>query len=135
MSRYQTSRELASWAGLCPNTEQSAGRRRRGRIRHGNGWLKAALCQAGWAAGRTRRSYFSVEHRRLTTRRGLKRANIAVAHSLLVVCYHLIKEGTEYVDLGVNYSRKAIDPERQAKLLVKRLEKLGFAVTVTRPAA
>jgi transposase len=135
MSRYQTSRELASWAGLCPNTEQSAGRRRRGRIRHGNGWLKAALCQAGWAAGRTRRSYFSAEHRRLTTRRGLKRANIAVAHSLLVVCYHLIKEGTEYVDLGVNYSRKAIDPERQAKLLVKRLEKLGFAVTVTRPAA
>ena len=135
MNCYPTSRSLAAWAGLCPNTEESAGKRRRGRIRHGNGWLKAALVQAAWAAGRTRRSYFSEQHRRITTRRGAKRANIAVAHSLLVVCYHLIKEGQEYADLGVDYFKKPMDPERQAQSLVKRLEKMGYAVTVTRPAA
>ena len=134
MGRYPSARCLAAWAGLCPNTRESAGKRRSGRIRSGNGWLKAALCQAAWAAGRTRRSYFSAQHRRLATRRGVKRANIAVAHSLLVTCYHLIKNGTAYADLGVEYFKKPVDPEHQARALVKRLEKLGFAVTV-RPAA
>ena len=93
------------------------------------------MVQAAWAAGRTRRSYFSEQHRRITTRRGAKRANIAVAHSLLVVCYHLIKQGQEYADLGVNYFKRPMDPERQAQSLVKRLQKLGYAVTVSRPAA
>jgi len=135
MSCYPSSDALAAWAGLCPNTNESAGKRRSGRIRHGNGWLKAALVQAAWAAGRTRRSYFSQRHRRISVRRGAKRANIAVAHSLLVVSYHLIKNGQEYTDLGADYSKKFLDPERQAQSLVKRLEKLGYAVTVTRPAA
>jgi transposase len=135
MNCYPTSRDLAAWAGLCPNTQESAGKRRSGRIGHGNGWLKAALCQAAWAAGRTRRSYFSEQHRRIAMRRGVKRANIAVAHGLLVVCYHLIKEGQEYVDLGADYFKKPQDRERQAKSLVKRLQKLGYAVTVTRSAA
>jgi transposase len=135
MSCYPTARDLASWAGLCPNTQESAGKRRSGRIRHGNGWLKAALVQAAWAAGRTRRSYFSEQHRRIATRRGVKRPNIAVAHSLLVVCYHLIKEGQQYADLGADYFKKPVDPERQAQLLVNRLKKLGYAVTVKRSAA
>lgn len=135
MSCYPTAHCLAAWAGLCPNTRESGGKRRGGRIRSGNGWLKATLCQSAWSAGRTRRSYFSQQHRRLTTRRGAKRANIAVAHSLLVTCYHLIKNGTAYADLGADYFTKPLDPERQAQLLVKKLEKLGYAVTVQRPAA
>jgi transposase len=135
MNCYPTARHLAAWAGLCPNNQESAGKRRRGRIRHGNSWLKTALVQAAWAAGRTRRSYFSEQHRRITTRRGVKRANIAVAHSLLVICYHLIKDGQQYADLGVDYFKKPLDPQRQAQSLVKRLEKLGYAVTVTRSAA
>jgi transposase len=135
MSRYPSSDALAAWAGLCPNTNESAGKRRGGRVRHGNGWLKAALVQAAWAAGRTRRSYFSQQHRRISVRRGAKRANIAVAHSLLVVCYHMIKNGREYADLGADYFKNPQDPGRQAQSLVKRLEKLGYAVTVTRPAA
>ena len=86
-------------------------------------------------ASRTRRSYFSEQHRRLTLRRGAKRANIAVAHSLLVTCYQLIKDDQEYADLGADYFSKPFNPERQAQTLVKRLEKLGYAVTVQRPAA
>jgi len=135
MNRYPTAGNLASWAGLCPNTQESAGKRRSGRVRHGNGWLKAALVQAAWAAGRTRRSYFSEQHRRITLRRGAKRATVAVAHSLLVTCYHLISNGQEYADLGADYFKKPQDPERQAQILVKRLKKLGYAVTVNRPAA
>jgi transposase len=135
MSCYPSVSALASWAGLCPNTEESAGKRRGGRTRHGNGWLKAALVQAAWAAGRTRRSYFSAQHRRISIRRGVKRANIAVAHSLLGVCYYLIKDGREYADLGADYFNKPVDAEREAQRLVKRLERLGYAVTATRPAA
>lgn len=135
MSRYPSAHDLAAWAGLCPNTEESAGKRRSGRIRHGNSWLKAALVQAAWAAGRTRRSYFSQQHRRIAIRRGVKRANIAVAHSLLVVCYHLIKGGQEYADLGADYFNHRKDSEHQAETMVKRLQKLGYAVTLTRAAA
>ena len=135
MSVYQNAEALTSWAGLCPNTHESAGKRRNGRIRHGNGWLKAALVQAAWAAGRTRRSYFSEKHRRITQRRGQKRANVAIARNLLVVCYHLIRDGQVYTDLGVGYLSQTRTPEQQAQSLVKRLKNLGYNVTLNRPAA
>jgi transposase len=135
MGRFPAAKNLTSWAGVCPGNNESAGKRRSGRVRPGNGWLKAVLCQAAWAAGRTRRSYFSAQHRRLTTRRGVKRANIAVAHSLLVTCYHLLKTPEEYTDLGATYFEKAPDPERTAQHMVKRLEKLGYSVKLERPAA
>jgi transposase len=90
MSRFPTASHLASWAGLCPGNNESAGKRKSGRTRKANRWLKAALTQSAWGASRTRNSYFSVQHRRLTTRRGVKRASIAVAHSLLRVAYELI---------------------------------------------
>jgi transposase len=135
MGRFPADKNLASWAGLCPGNNESAGKRRSGRIRQGNGYLKAVLCQAAWGARRTRGSYFSAQHRRLTTRRGVKRANIAVAHSLLITCYHLLKTPQEYVDLGASYFEKAPNPERVAQNMVKRLEKLGYTVKLERQAA
>jgi transposase len=135
MGAFPSEKDLASWAGLCPGNDQSAGKRRNGRTRQGNGYLKAALCQAAWAASRSRRRYFSVQHKRLTIRRGVKRANIAVAHSLLTTCYYLLKNPQEYVDLGIEHFQKTPDPERSAKHMVKRLQKLGYKVTIEKAAA
>jgi transposase len=136
MDRFPSAPHLASWAGLCPGNNESAGKRRRGKTRHANRWLKATLTQAAWGASRTRRSYFSEQHRRLTLRRGVKRASIAVAHSLLVVSYHLLKETErQYADLGVHHFEKLLRPEKEAQRMINRLKKLGYQVEVTRSAA
>ena len=137
MSRFPSAHHLASWAGICPGNDRSADRRRSGRTRQANRWLKAALTQAAWGAGRTRRSYFSARHRRLTTRRGVKRATIAVAHSLLVTVHCLLSEPDRaYLDLGASYFEKPQSPERQAEKLVRKLQSLGYAVEVNKkPAA
>ena len=132
MTRFPGARHLASWAGLCPGNHESAGKRRTGRTRTANRWLKAALTQAAWGAGRTRRSRFSAMHRRLTTRRGVKRATVAVAHDLLTVAYHLLREPARpYVDPGAEYYERAAP--HAAERLARKLERLGY--TVTRPAA
>lgn len=135
MSRFPSSQHLASWAGICPGNNRSGGKQRNGRTRHANNWLKAALTQAAWGAGRTRRSYFAAQHRRLATRRGVKRASIAVAHSLLVTVYHLLKDGRTFNDLGADYFEKPMNADRQARKMVQKLEQLGYKVEVTRPAA
>ncbi|MGA2502047.1 MAG: transposase [Tepidisphaeraceae bacterium] len=119
---------------MCPGNNESAGKRRSGRTRSANPWLKAALTQSAWAAGRTKLSYFSVHKSRIAKRRGQKRAIIAVAHSLLVVTYHLLKGAARYCDLGVDHFER-IKPERQARSLVHRLNKLGYRVTIDREAA
>jgi transposase len=134
MTRFPSPHHLASWAGICPGNDRSAGKRRGGRTRQANRWLKAALTQAAWGASRTRRSYFSAQHRRLTTRRGVKRATIAVAHSLLVTAYHLLAERRDYVDLGVEHFDRKRPPHEQAQRMVRKLEKLGYSVDI-RPAA
>lgn len=134
MSRFPSARHLASWAGMCPGNNESAGKRRSGRTRQANPWLKGALMQSAWGASRTRRSYFGAQHRRLTARRGVKRANGAVAHSLLVTAYHLLKDGSPYVDLGVDHFEKRRTLEEQAKLMVSRLEKLGYHVNIQKAA-
>ena len=135
MAQFPTAAHLASWAGLCPGNHQSAGKRKSGRTNKANRWLKSALTQAAWGAGRTRRSYFSAQHRRLTTRRGIKRANLAVAHSLLIVAHRLLAQPKPYVDLGPDYFARQPDPQRQADQLVRRLERLGYKVDIQRPAA
>lgn len=136
MSRFPSAAHLASWAGLCPGNHESAGKRKSGRTRKANRWLKQALTQAGWGASRTRRSYFSEQHRRLTVRRGVKRAGVAVAHSLLGVCFYLIRDRERvYEDLGADHFTHATNPDREAQTLVKRLQRLGYSVQVTRPAA
>jgi transposase len=136
MSRFPSPHHLASWAGMCPGNDESAGKRRSGRTRKANRWLKGALTQAAWGAGRTRRSYFSARHRRLTTRRGVKRATVAVAHDLLVTTYCLLSRPAQpYLDLGATYFDKLQSPEAQAERMVRRLQRLGYSVELKRPAA
>jgi len=135
MEQFPTSGHISSWGGICPGNEESAGKRKRSRTTKGNVWLKRALCQAAWAASRQKGSYFQAQYRRLAARRGKKRAIMAVAHSLLDVIYHLLKHPElEYHDLGGDYFDQ-LDPQRLSRHLVKRLESLGFEVTLHRPTA
>jgi transposase len=130
MAQFPSSEQLASWAGLCPGNEESAGKRKRSRTTKGDVWLRRALCEAAWAAGRSKDTYFTAQFRRLAGRRGKKRAIIAVAHSLLVVFYHLLKnKSLKYHELGGNYF-DTLDPIRLRRHLVKRLESLGYELTL-----
>jgi transposase len=135
MSRFPSPAHLASWAGICPGNDKSAGKRRSGKTRRANPWLKAALTQAAWGASRTRRSYFAAQHRRLAGRRGVKRATIAVAHALLVTVHCLLSRSTQYIDLGVDYFAKVSTPDEQAQKLVGKLQRLGYNVQVSKAAA
>jgi len=103
MHRFPTPGHAAAWAGLVPGKNESAGRNRSARTNKANPYLKAALVQAAHAAGRSKDNYLAAQYRRLSARRGKKRAAVAVAHSILVIAYHLITRGTEYVDLGATY--------------------------------
>jgi len=133
MSRFPSAAHLSSWAGMCPSNHASAGKRRHGRMTEGNRWLKRTLIQTAWAGSRTKGSYFQSQYRRLSGRRGKKRAASAVGHSQLVVAYHMLNTGTEYKDLGPNHFDTLFESQR-TKHLVKRLEKLGFRVTLEKAA-
>lgn len=135
MSRFPSPAHLASWAGICPGNDKSAGKRRSGKTRQANPWLKGALTQAAWGASRTRRSYFAAQHRRLAVRRGVKRATIAVAHGLLVTVHCLLSRSTQYIDLGANYFATVMTPDEQAQKLVHKLQRMGYDVEVKKAAA
>jgi transposase len=100
---FPTAQHLASWAALCPGHHESAGQRKSGRTRAGNKWLRRTLCQAAWAVTRKKNGYLATQFKRLATRRGRKRAAIAVAHSILIIGYHRLKTGQSYQELGGNY--------------------------------
>jgi transposase len=129
MSVFPDEHHLASWCGMCPGNEESGGRRLRSRTRKGNPWLRRALTEAAWAASHMKDSYLAAQYRRLVGRRGKKRALIAVAHSLLSVIFHVLKHEVEYRDLGPDYFDR-LEPERMKRYLVKRLQKLGYDVTL-----
>lgn len=129
MSRFPTDDHLASWAGICPGSNASGGKRKSGKTTKGSRWLRTALVQAAWAASHTKDSYFRAQFRRLVGRRGKKRALVAVAHSLLVVIYHLLRTGRPYHDLGVAYL-DTLDSQRIVRSHVRRLESLGYNVTL-----
>jgi transposase len=129
MTPFPSDAHLASWSGMCPGNNESAGKRRRGKTTKGNRWLRRALSQAAWAASRTKNTYLSSQYRRLAGRRGKKRAVVAVGHTILSVVYHLLKHETTYADLGADYFDR-IEPERLTRYLVKRLESLGHRVTL-----
>jgi len=134
MSRFPTHRHLASWAKLCPGTNESAGKRGSATTGKGNPYLRETLVEAGWAAGRTKHTYLAAQFHRLKARRGAKRAVVAVGHSILIIAYHILKEdGTVYQDLGPNYFDER-SKEETTRRTVKRLERLGYKVTLE-PAA
>ena len=130
MSQFPDEHHLSSWAGICPGNEESAGKRLRNRTTRKNRWLRRAITEAAWAAGRTKNSYLGAQYRRLAPRRGKKRALIAVGHSLLVIFYHMLTYDVKYQDLGVDYFDKR-EPERLRNYLVKRLQRLGYQVGLT----
>lgn len=135
MTPWEDARKLAAWACLCPGNCLSAGKRLSGRMRKGNPWLRRMFCQMGWAATRKKGSYFKAQFRRLSGRRGKKRAVLAVAHTLLTVVYHMLKNpGLEFRDLGENFFDKR-DAQSTASRLVRRLEKLGYKVALAPKAA
>jgi transposase len=135
MEQFPSADHLASWAGMCPGNNESAGKRRSGRVTKGNRWLKRILVQAAWAASHTKGTYLAAQYRRLAKRRGVKRALVAVGHTLLVIIYHVLKRGTTYAELGADFLER-LEPARLTRQLVKRLEALGHKVTLEpRPAA
>jgi transposase len=127
MEAFATDGHLASWAGMCPGNNESAGKRRSGKTTKGSRWLRALLVQAAWGASRTKRTYMAAQYRQLARRRGRKRALVAVGHTILIIAYHLLNNRSTYADLGPNFFDR-LDPERLTKSLVKRLEKLGHRV-------
>jgi transposase len=133
LTRFPTANQLASWAGLCPGNHESAGKRQRGATRKGSPSLRACLVQAAHAAARPKGTYLAARYRRLAARRGRARAAVAVAHSILIIAYHVLTEGTVYRDLGGNDFDER-DRHAVERRLVHRLEGLGYTVSL-QPAA
>ena len=119
---------LAAWAGLCPGSHESAGKKKSVRARKGNQHLRTMLVGAARAAARTKGSYLKDKYHRLKARRGAMRAMVAIAHKILVAAYHMLKKHVAYVDLGEAYLDR-IDQTRTASNLVRRLERLGYVVS------
>lgn len=129
MSRFPSAAHLSSWAKLCPGNNESAGKRHRSRAGHGNPWLSSALVRSAWAAVRNKNNYFHAQFCRLTTRLGKKVAIIAVAHSILVAIYYMLRDHTDYIDLGADYFEKK-DQLRMVRKAVSRIEHFGYKVVL-----
>jgi transposase len=127
MGQFPSARHLASWAGVCPGNNESGGRRFSGKTRQGNPWLQRLLIQVAHAAAHSKKSYLAVQYRRIASRRGAKRAAMAVAHSILVIIYHVLLQQKPYQDLGSNFFDER-DRQAVQKRLVRRLERLGYQV-------
>jgi transposase len=125
MTIFPTAKHLASWAAICPGHYESAGRQTRGTIRHGNRWLRGTVVQAALAATRKNGSYAAAQFRRIAKRRGSQRAIVAVAHSLLVAAYYIVRDRAPYHDLGAEHFDR-VAPEQLTKHYVRRLEQLGI---------
>jgi transposase len=134
MTRFPTAAHLISWSGLCPRSDESAGKRRSTRVRKGAPWLKTALVTAAWAAVRVKSSYLQAQFHRLRSRRGAKKAILAVAASMLTAAYHMLKNGVEYRDLGADHFSSR-DRSKAILRLVRRLNDLGCQVQLTPQSA
>jgi transposase len=133
MTRFPSADHLASWAGVVPGNHESAGKRTAGKARKGDRFLRTTLVQAAHAAARTKHTYLSAPYRRLASRRGKKRAILAVAHSILVMAYYMILRRESYRDAGADFFDR-LQPEDTARRLVKRLESLGYHITIRNPS-
>jgi transposase len=130
MTRFASDRHAASWAAICPGNDESAGKRRSGKTRKGNPHLRVALVECANAAARTKNTYLRAQYEQIKRRRGHKKAIIAVAHSILIASYHILKDDIPYHDLGNDYFTRRADPDRIAKRLIAQLERLGHTVTL-----
>jgi len=130
MSRFPTSGHFASWARVCPGNNESAGKRQYASIGGGNRWLRTALLEAAWTVSHSRKpTFFTARYRRLAARRGRKRAAVAIAHSLLIAVYHVLKDGVVFQDLGPTHFERR-NQEAIVRRSLHRLESLGYKVTV-----
>jgi transposase len=134
MERFPTEGHLSSWAGLCPGNKQSGGKRLASTTTQGNVWLRRILGEVAWAAIHERHSIFRARYYRLKPRLGAQQALVAIMHQLLKVIYRILKTGQPYRELGADYYQPA-DPQRTARRLTKRLERLGYTVTLSPAAA
>lgn len=133
MNRFPTAAHLASWAGLCPGNHESAGKRHSGRARKGNAALRTALVEAAWCTTRTRNTYLGAQYQRFRRRFGSKgeaKAIFAVAHTMLVIVWHVLARQTPYTDLGADYYAHRADTHAHARRLARQIEKLGYAITL-----
>lgn len=130
MAQFATPRHLVSWAGLCPRSDESAGKKRSTRARKASPWLKAMLTQAAWGAARSKQTYLQAQYFRIKARRGSKKAVLAVAASMLTIVWHMLTRGTFYEDLGPDYFDRR-DKRRAAKKHIRRLNDLGYKVELT----
>ena len=127
MSRFPTAGHISSWAGVCPGNNESAGKRRSGKTQKGNKALKSILVECAGAAAKNKNTFFHAQYERLAMKRGKKRAKLAVAHSMLIAIYYMIKEDKEYEDLGADFYNK-FNKEKKANAYVKKLKELGYNV-------
>jgi transposase len=134
MSAFRSVKHLAAWAGVCPGNNESGGRRRRAPVRKGNPHLQTALVEAASAASRKKDSYLRDKFFRLKARRGYKRAAMALAHKILISAYHMLRDGSDYKDLGAQYL-DLLNHKSTTRNLVHRLERLGYHVEIKPKAA
>ena len=130
MERFPSAKHLASWALVCPGNKQSGGKRRSSATRTGNTYLRAMLGEVAWIISRMKDTYLAAQYHRIARRRGREKAIVAVSHSLLVIIYHVLREKKPYTDLGADYFDK-LDTARIERHHVRRLEQLGYTVTLT----
>lgn len=130
MSRFSSDRHAASWAALWPGNDESAGKRRSGKTRKGNPYLRTVLIESVNAAPRNKNTYLRARYEQIKHRRGHKKAIAAVAHSILIAAYHILRDDVSYHDLGGDYFTRRAGPARIAKRLIAQLERLGHTVTL-----
>jgi transposase len=135
MTRFPTAAHLASWAGMCPGNNITGGKRRSGKTSKGNRWLAEILDQCAMAASHTRDTYLAAQYWRLTRRIGKRKAAVAVGHSILVICWHLLTHDCDYQDLGRDWFARRTDTDKRRDHLIRQLHDLGYGVTLTNLAA
>ena len=130
MTRFPTAGHISSWVGVCPGNNESAGKRRNGKTRNGNKTLKSTLVQCAQSAVKRKNTFYRAQYERLAMKRGKKRAILAVAHSMLISIYYIIKGDKEYEELGANYYNQ-FNVEKKANAYMKKLMDLGYNVQIT----
>jgi transposase len=135
MDRFPSHRHAASWAAICPGNHESAGKRRSGRTRKANKHLRTALVEAAQSAARTNDTYLRAQYEQIKRRHGHNKAIVAVAHSILIAAYYILRDDVDYKDLGGDYFARRADPKRQTRRLVAQLERMGHTVTLEEAAA